>query len=479
MAQRALHAVPSRPRDPRGLLAPHNLDVEAVVLSAVLTTSDGLDRVADILKPEHFFADANGRIFEACVALALEAEPVDVATVAAHLRDRERLAEVGGSSYLAQLAFQTPAVAHLENHARIVFNLWRRRQLIATCQRVAAEGYGDVGELQDWFDGAEQAVTELARPPEDAHTVTVAESFGDVFEEMKKAAERGEAFTGLETGFEELDAMLCGLHPAEVTVLAGRPGMGKTALATAIALNVADRLDPDKQRRNGVIVFSLEMDHQQFTTRAACTEARVPLSAVRKACLDPDGWRRMTAAGEWLCRLPLLIDSTSPINPFELRAKVRRVRAQWERRGIRLALVVVDYLQRMTAASLLPSSANREQEVAYCSRALADLSKEMRVPVLELAQLNRAVERQKDKRPGLADLRESGQIEQDASTIVFVHREEQYLRENCPPDDRGVAELIVAKQRYGETGTAYTRFVGRWTMFADKPTDAEGRGVMW
>ncbi|WP_437575447.1 replicative DNA helicase [Sorangium sp. So ce887] len=464
-----------------GRVPPHDLDAEAAVLSAILLHRDALDRVLEILKAEHFYSEANSRVYEAAQELASAGTPLDIVSVASWLRDRERLAQVGGAAYLAQLADATPAVAHVGAHARVVYEKWRVRQLIATCQRVAAEGYGDVGVVQEFIDGAEQSVYQLARTPQGTATQPLAQVLKAAFEQITAAAERGDRITGISTGYEKLDAKTAGLHDGDLTIIAARPGMGKTSFVLNLAVNVAsprtvsspgpDQAGHGIERHEpgfGAAVFSLEMPREQLATRMVCCEGRVDLGKLRQGFLQPDDWRRLTEAASFLSTLPVWVDDTPAITLLELRAKVRRIQAEYDRApsdgssGRRIGLVVIDYLQLMKGRDGVNS---REQEISEISRGLKQLAKELKVAVIALSQLNRAVETRttKDKRPQLSDLRESGAIEQDADNIIFIYRDEYYNAETT--NHKGIAELIVAKQRNGPTGKVMTRFTASCTRF--------------
>ncbi len=464
-----------------GRVPPHDLDAEAAVLSAILLSRDALDRVLEILKPEHFYSEANGRIYLAAQELASRGTPIDIVSVNAWLRDREWLQLIGGPSYLAQLADATPAVGHVGAHANVVYEKWRVRQLIATCQRVAAEGYGDVGIVQEFIDGAEQSIYELARTAQTTAVQPLATVLKAAFEQITAAAERGDRITGISTGYEKLDGKTAGLHDGDLTIVAARPGMGKTSFVLNVAVNVAsprtvsmpgpgehghgiERHEPGF----GVCVFSLEMPREQLATRMVCSEGRVDLGKLRQGFLQPEDWRHLTEAASYLSTLPIWIDDTPALNILELRAKVRRIQAEYNRPATptsserRVGMVVVDYLQLMKGRDGVNS---REQEISEISRGLKQLAKELRVPVIALSQLNRAVETRttKDKRPQLSDLRESGAIEQDADTIIFIYRDEYYNPENT--NAKGIAELIIAKQRNGPTGKVLVRFASSCTRF--------------
>lgn len=465
-----------------GRVPPHDLDAEAAVLSAILLSHEALDRVIEILKPEHYYSDANGRIYEAAVALLLAGTPVDIVSVASYLRDRERLLHVGGPAYLAQLADATPAVAHVAAHAQTVYEKWRLRALIATCQRVAAEGYGDVGGVQEFIDGAEGDIYALAHVGGKSNVQPLNGVLSTVFTQITEAANRGDRITGISTGYEKYDAKTAGLHAGDLTIVAARPGMGKTAYVCGLAVNVASaRCVPVSDGNGGwrtppvpnapgfgVAIFSLEMPREQIAVRMVCSEGRVDLGKMRTGFLQPDDWRSLTEAASYLSSLPIWIDDTSAIGLLELRAKVRRIQAEYNREATettperKLGLVVVDYLQLMKGRE---GAASREQEISEISRGLKQLAKELKVPVIALSQLNRAVETRstKDKRPQLSDLRESGAIEQDSDTIVFIYRDDYYNPETS--NAKGIAELIIAKQRNGPTGKVMLRFNASCTRF--------------
>jgi replicative DNA helicase len=452
--------------DPMGVtrVPPHNLDAEAAVLSAILIEPNAIDRVLDLLKPEHFYAEANRRIYEAAIELTTNGTPIDIVSVAGWLHDRDRLAQVGGSSYLAQLVDAVPSVDHVEIYARMIREKWRVREVIRTCQTVAAEGYGDVGDVQTFIDHAEQSIYDLARTPETTSVQRVEPIIKGVFEQITEAAKRGQRITGISTGYERLDAKTAGLHDGELTIVAARPGQGKTAMVLNVATNIASPLDG--RSTSGVIVFSLEMPREQLATRMVCSEGRVDLGKMRQGFLQDRDWNSLTEAASFLYTLPIWIDDTPAIGLLDLRAKVRRLQAEfnrpkpdgtWEQR---IGLVVVDYLQLMRGSE---RAASREQEISELSRGLKQLSKELRVPVIALSQLNRAVEtRGKNKRPQLSDLRESGAIEQDADNVIFIYRDDYYDPDS---ESKGIAELIIAKQRNGPTGTVKVRFSSYCTRF--------------
>lgn len=467
---------------------PSDLDAEAAVLSSILLDASAFDTVQDQLRPDHFYADANRRIYEAAFELSSSGRPVDVVSVAGFLRDRNRLDQIGGTPYLAQLADATPAVAHVGAHAQVVREKWRLRQLIAICQRYAAEGYAVPPDVQKFIDQAEQAIFDIARTAEGSSVEPIRDAVVRAFKILEEAERRGGGVTGIPTGFTRLDRQCSGMHSGDLYIVAGRPGMGKTSFVLNVALNVASaRVAPStgndeyfqapaEEAGYGVLFCSLEMPKEQLAARLLASEARVDMSNIRSGSMSREDWSKLTEAASRLARLPLWLDDAPALTLMDLRAKVRRLQAEIARgdgpnRLGRLGLVVVDYLQLMQGRR---DAGSREQEISELSRGLKQLAKEMRVPVLALSQLNRAVETRtsKDKRPQLSDLRESGAIEQDADTILFIYRDDYYFKDS---ESKGVAEIIVAKQRNGPTGSVMTRFTAAYTRFDN--LEAEELGV--
>lgn len=470
-----------------GRVPPNDLDAEAAVLSSILLDPGAFDAVQELLRPEHFYADANRRIFEAVLELSSAGRPVDVVSVAGFLRDRNRLEQIGGTPYLAQLADATPAVAHVGAHALVVREKWRLRQLIAICQRFAAEGYAVPPDVQKFIDQAEQAIFDIARTAEGSSVEIVRDAVVRAFKILEEAERRGGGVTGTPTGFTRLDRQCSGMHAGDLFIVAGRPGMGKTSFVLNIALNVATSRvmpsssedyfqAPTEEAGHGVLFCSLEMPKEQLAARLLASEARVDMSNIRSGSMSREDWSKLTEAASRLARLPLWLDDAPALTLLDLRAKIRRLQAEIKRGdgvgGSRsLGLVVIDYLQLMQGRR---DAGSREQEISELSRGLKQLAKEMRVPVMALSQLNRAVETRtsKDKRPQLSDLRESGAIEQDADTILFIYRDEYYYKDS---EQKGVAEIIVAKQRNGPTGSVLTRFTSAYTRFDN--LEAEELGI--
>ena len=471
---------PSELRPTGGRVPPHDLDAEAAVLSAVMLAQEAFDRVAEFLRPEHFYSGANQRIYEAVLALQSDSHPVDVITVAGWLRDRGLLQQVGGTAYLAQLTDAIPTIAHIEAHGKVVREKWRLRRAIATFQDFTALGYGDCGEVQGFIDQAEQAIFDLARQPEASSVISLKQAIHGAFGILSEAAKRGGGITGFATGFHDLDKMTAGLHPGDLYIVAARPGMGKTSFVLNLAAQLAEprRVTLEgsstvEELGTGVVFFSLEMPREQLASRLLASDAGVDVSKIRSGAIGKEDWINLTESASKLGHLPLWLDDTPAIGLLDLRARVRRLQSEIARRSSdgpktgRLGLVVIDYLQLMSGR---PGAQSREQEISELSRGLKQLAKEMGVAVIALSQLNRSVETRtaKDKRPQLSDLRESGAIEQDADCIMFIYRDDYYNADSTEPN---TAELILAKQRNGPTGKVMLHFNKACTRFENRASD--------
>jgi replicative DNA helicase len=408
--------------------------------------------VIETLSVDDFYSEANAKIFEAMTELFRRGQPVDQVTLREVLVHSGKLASIGGDEYLLSLSNTIPSVSNIQAHARIVREKSVVRALVRVCHEVAARGYGDYGPIDEFLDQSESTIFAVGRERARNPYEHVKDVVMRTFQEIHEAANRGEAITGLPTGYKQLDKMTAGMHAGDLIVVAGRPGMGKTSFA----LNVAHHACAKSKRP--VAVFSLEMPKGQLVRRLLGSEARVDGNRIRTGQLQKDDWPKLADAAGTLSEMPIWIDDTPAITMLELRAKARRLKSE-----VGLSLIVVDYLQLMRSGSRNDS---REQEISEISRSLKALAKELEMPVMALSQLNRGVESRglKDKRPQLSDLRESGAIEQDADTIWFIYRDEVY---NQDSDDRGIAEIIVGKQRAGPTGTCRVRFFSEYTRFDD------------
>jgi replicative DNA helicase len=445
-----------------GRVPPNDLNAERAVLGGVLLENDALNVVTELpLRPGDFYKDAHGSIFEAMLALFAEGQPVDTVTLRERLSTSGKLQRVGGDEYLLGLTDTIPTIANIEAHAKIVLEKSVVRRVIHACHETSARGYGDYGSMEEYLDDAERSIFEVAKERLKSGYEHINEVVLRTFEEITAAAERKEHITGLPTGFRHLDWYTAGFHPGDLVICAGRPGMGKTAFAMNIAINAC------RARQAPVAVFSLEMPKEQLARRLLCSEAGVDGNKLRTGRLSRDDWAPLTKAAGDLSDLPVWMDDTPGLTLMELRAKARRLKAD---KG--LELIVVDYLQLMRSGM---KSESREQEISEISRSLKGLAKELALPVLALSQLNRGVETRgnKDKRPQLSDLRESGAIEQDADTILFIYRDEVYNPEST---EKGIAEIIIGKQRAGPTGTVKCLFRREFTRFENLDQQHEGGG---
>ncbi len=444
---------------PEVRVPPHDLGAETAVLSAVICDPNLLDETVDILYPDRFYSEANRRIYEACRALQDAGKPIDVVTVLGWLREHGRLDQVG-MSYFTGMLNDSPAIANVRPHAEIVHDCWRRRQMLLATMRYQAEAYIGGRDTQDVLSEAAQAFADIAIADTSSVMQRIGTAATEAYAKIVAAGRSGREIAGLATGYTRYDRITSGLHSGELTIGAGRPGMGKTAWMMGVAVNVVN-IDKGAE----AAVFSLEMPREQLGLRVTCTEARVDIVRLRNGNISPTEWSRVTDAARFLNELPLWIDDKPSITLAEVRAKVRKLANEARARKRELKLVCVDYLQLMGSHY----GRSREEEVSALSRGLKALAKESSVPVLALSQLNRALESRASKRPQLSDLRESGAIEQDADNVVFIHREDYY---NPDTPDRNIAELILAKQRNGPTGMVKLRWDGQYTRF-DNIADGE------
>lgn len=425
---------------------PADHEAERAVLGAILLDHDALYRVLDRLKPAHFDLPRHRVLYEACVDLSEKNEAPTLIGIKDHLAAHGLLEDVGGIAYVAELADSVPTAAHIEHHARIVREKALSRSLIRTCESIAAEGYAGGAPVDQLLEEAERKILHIAMGNVDFGFSGLRDELESTFSYIEKL-QRGE-ITGVRTGFDDFDRMTGGLSSGDLVVVAARPSVGKTALALNIARNHA------VDHGGCVGVFSLEMTKRQLILRLLMAEAGIDYSRFRNGYLGDRDWPRLTRAADVLSDARIFIDDSGTLSVMDIAAKTRRLD-----REHRMTLLIVDYIQLIQSWR---GAERREQEVAETTRALKLLAKDLDLPVIVLSQLNRGPETRPNKRPLLADLRESGAIEQDADTVVFIYRDEIY-NEDTP--DRGIAELNIAKQRNGPTGTVRLQFEGRCARF--------------
>ncbi|HET6182716.1 MAG TPA: replicative DNA helicase [Acetobacteraceae bacterium] len=481
-------------------LPPTNLEAEQALLGALLANNKAYERVAEFLLPEHFADPIHGRIFQAIVRRIEAGQLADAVTLKAEFEHTGVLEEVGGTAYLAQLLSAMVGIINAGEYGRAIHDSWLRRQLIDVGETIVNNAFGAEPELDGaaQVEAAEQQLFDLASDGAGgAGPVPFERALAEAILGAERAFRRQGGVSGLTTGLRDLDARTGGLHPSDLVVLAGRPGMGKTALATKIAFGAAKALlaeartaDPNALPKQCVAVFSLEMSAEQLATRLLSEEARISGDRIRRGEIGQKDFDRFVQVSREIAALPIQIDDTPALTLSAMRTRCRRLK-----RTKGLALVVVDYLQLMRpSAGTKPES--RVLEISQITQGLKAIAKELSVPVLALSQLSRAVENREDKRPQLSDLRESGTIEQDADCVMFVYRDEYYLAQRAPKqigfdnEDKfqvalekwqrdmeqvhNKAELIIAKQRHGPTGKIDLFFEAEFTRFADLDQVHEG-----
>ncbi|MDQ3758237.1 MAG: replicative DNA helicase [Actinomycetota bacterium] len=435
----------SRPRVP-----PHNLQAEESLLGAMLLSRDAIVDAVQICGAEDFYKPAHGHVFDAVTRLYGQGEPVDPVTVADELRRADLLDAVGGTTTLATLQANTPAISNAAGYAKIVEEHALLRRLIGVAGEIAELGYDVPDDVSAAVDRAETMVFQVAQRRVTDTTKPLRELLSASLDRLEALYDRGEAITGVPTGFVDLDERLSGLQPSNLLIVGARPAMGKTSFALNIAAHAA------VEAHVPVLIFSLEMSHLEITQRLICAEARVEATRMRNGRLQDSDWTKISHAIGRLGEAPIFIDDNPMITVMDIRAKARRLKS---REG--LGLVVIDYLQLMSGRS---SAENRQVEISEISRGLKILARELEVPVVALSQLSRQLEMRADKRPQLADLRESGALEQDADVVMFLYRDEVYNQES---PDRGTAEVIVSKHRSGPTGVTQLAFLDHYTKFAN------------
>ncbi len=432
---------------------PSSVEAEVSVLGAVLLSSDAANVALEKLHPEDFYKPSHQAIFAAVISLFDANEPIDAVTVAEALRRTDMLERVGGVAYLTDLIDQVPTTSNIEHYSAIVEEHALRRRLMRAGGDVVSIATATETGINDVLDQAEQAVFAVAERRVGDGLAPIDPLLGPAIEQAEERNRLGRDVTGISTGFRDLDRKLAGLHPTNLVIVAARPAMGKTALALNIAQRVAVQDEP-------VAIFSLEMSREEVVTRMLCAEGRIDSQRLRTGKLTESDFTKLSNAASVLYKRPIFVDDSPGLTVTEIRAKCRRMR-----RKPGLSLVIVDYLQLMSSAG----GENRQQEIAIISRGLKNLARELHVPIIAVSQLNRSLEAREDKRPRLADLRESGAIEQDSDVVMFLYRHEYYHPEAM--ETKGVAELQVAKHRQGATGRIEMTFLPEFTLFSDMGRD--------
>lgn len=437
-------------------IPPQNIEAEQCVLGGVLLENEAISKVLEIMIADDFYRESHRKICHSMIELFEKSEPIDLITLTNILKSNNQLDEVGGAAYLASLVDNIPTAANIGYYAKIVKEKSILRGLINAATEIVARGYEDGGDVVDLLDQAEKSIFQISESQIKPSFYEIKSLLKESFKTIEKLYESREIVTGVPTGFDEIDKLTTGFQPADLIIIAGRPSMGKTAFSLNIAQYAAIK------KNIPAALFSLEMSKEQLVLRMLCSEAKVDAHRLRGGFLGEEDWPKLTRAAGILSEAPIFIDDTPALSVLEMRAKTRRLMAEHK-----LGLVIVDYLQLMRGRGLFArgrSSETREQEISDITRSLKSLAKELHIPVIALSQLNRRVEERQNKRPQLADLRESGAIEQDADLIAFIYRDEIYDRSDDNPN-KGIAEIIIGKQRNGPVGEVKLAFLDKYTTF--------------
>ncbi len=428
---------------------PQNIDAEQSVLGALFIDREAIYKVVKLVTPADFYLESHRLIYQAIIALDDEGKAIDLVTVTDYLKRNNQLDKVGGATYVASLLGMVPTAANVEHYAKIVEEKSVLRNLISAATRIANMGYQGNEEVDKLVSEAEHLFSELSSRRVTKEFISLQEILLEIFKIIENRYRNKGQISGVQTGFVDLDSLCCGLQPGDLIIVAGRPAMGKTSLGMTIAHNVA------LKENLPVAVFSLEMSRAQLVQRILCSEAMVDQQKVRSGYLEESDWSNLLKAAGNLSQTDLYIDDSAGLTVRQLQAKAKNLKAE---KG--LGLIVIDYLQLLSGNA----RESRQQEIAEISRSLKNLAKDLDVPVIALAQLSRAVEQRQDKKPIMSDLRESGSLEQDADVVMFIYREEYY---NPETEKKGIAEIIVAKQRNGPTGVVELAFIKEFTKFVN------------
>ena len=437
-------------------LPPQHIEAEESIISAILRDNNTLLDVIEILAPEDFYRTAHQKIFTAIIDLFDKTEPIDLVTITNRLKEKEQLDEIGGASYLSRLLDTAPPAVNAPHHAKIVHDKASLRRLIEKSNAIVKRCFKEQGDADDIIDFAETSIFEISENKSKQAFYPISKIILENIETLEEKQGNRSLVTGVPTGFNHLDNLTSGLQNSDLIILAARPSMGKTALALNIARNAAVEANVP------VAIFSLEMSKEQLSLRMLCSEARIDSSRLRSGFFSMEDWHRLTDAAGLLSESPIYIDDSASLTAMDIRAKARRLKMDKN-----IGLVIIDYLQLMQGRV---GAERRDLEISEISRALKALAKELNLPVLALSQLNRMLEQRTDKRPRLSDLRESGALEQDADVVAFIYRDEVYNKEEDNPS-RGVAEILLSKQRNGPTGDVYLAFLNSFTRFENLAAD--------
>ena len=432
-------------------IPPHDIDAEQAVLGSMLTDKDAVNAAIETLKEDAFYREDNRAIYQAIINLYSKSEPIDIITLKDELESMDKFEQVGGYEYLASLPDKVPTTANVQKYIKIVEEKAILRNLIKTANEIIELGYDPAEDVEDIMDNAEKKIFDIMQSKNQKGYTPIKDVLVESFTKLEELYNRKQHITGVPTGFVELDYKTAGLHGSELILVAARPAMGKTAFALNIATNAALRGNAP------VAIFSLEMSKDQLVNRILCSEAMVDSNKVRTGKLEGDDWVKLAGAIGPLSESEIYIDDTPGISVMEIRTKCRKLKMEKN-----IGLVVIDYLQLVQGSN--KRQASREQEISEISRSLKILAKEINVPVIALSQLSRAVEQRPDHRPMLSDLRESGAIEQDADIVMFLYRDDYYNKES---EKKDIAEVIIAKQRGGQTGTVELLWMGNYTKFVN------------
>ncbi|WP_273853880.1 replicative DNA helicase [Guptibacillus spartinae] len=429
---------------------PQNIEAEQAVIGAVFLEIDALTTATEVLQPEDFYRAAHQKIFSVMIDLSEKGEPVDLVTVTSELQDLKILEEIGGVSYLSDLANSVPTAANVEYYSKIVEEKSILRRLIRAATDIASDGYAKENEIENLLSEAEKSIMEVSQRKNTGAFISIKDVLVTAYDNIETLQNSTGDITGIPTGFSELDRMTAGFQRNDLIIVAARPSVGKTAFALNIAQNVATKTDEN------VAIFSLEMGAEQLVMRMLCAEGNIDAQRLRTGGLTGDDWQKLTMAMGSLSNAGIYIDDTPGIRVGDIRAKCRRLKQE---KG--LGMILIDYMQLIRGNG---SGENRQQEVSEISRSLKGIARELEVPLISLSQLSRGVESRQDKRPMMSDIRESGSIEQDADIVAFLYRDDYYDKES---ENKNIIEIIIAKQRNGPVGTVELAFVKEYNKFVN------------